>query len=124
MIVQKSLKIPVHYDTTDSKVSILDNLTARITYGIRLISELITEETEIDRKTIRKLVQNSDIREKYLEKLLKRETSNLLFEDKTSCRYDYRTGNVEVGKGKFSPLWIRISTLEKNKRNCKAKQKI
>jgi putative transposase len=54
----------VHYDTTDSKISILDNLTARITYGIMLISELITESTEIDRKTIRKLVKESDIVQK------------------------------------------------------------
>lgn len=61
MIVQKSLKIPVHYETTKSKYSILDKLTARITYSIRLISELITEETTIDRKTIRKLVKDSDI---------------------------------------------------------------
>ena len=43
MIVKKSIKIPVHYDTTKTKQSILDNLTARITYGIRLISEHITE---------------------------------------------------------------------------------
>ncbi len=61
MIVRKSLKIPVHYDITKTKKSILDRLTARITYGIRLISELITEETKIDRKTIRKLVRDSDI---------------------------------------------------------------
>ncbi len=49
MIVKKSVKIPVHYDTTKTKVSILDNLTARITYSIGLISELITKETKIDR---------------------------------------------------------------------------
>lgn len=61
MIVQKSLKIPVHYEATKAKVSILDRLTARITYGIRLISELITEDTKIDRKTIRNLVKDSDI---------------------------------------------------------------
>lgn len=61
MIVQKSLKIPVHYDITKTKQNILDKLTARITYGIGLISGLITEETKIDRKTIRKLVKDSDI---------------------------------------------------------------
>ena len=61
MIVQKSLKIPIHYDITKTKQSILDKLTARITHGIRLISELITEDTKIDRKTIRKLVKDSDI---------------------------------------------------------------
>jgi putative transposase len=170
MIVQKSLKIPVHYDTTNTKIGILDRLTARITYCIILISGLITEGTEIDRKTIRKIVKDNDItsktglsagfidqcidkviwswksyralhkdwenkvnraekriastrddnekekREKSLDKLLKREPSIPYFEEKTPCRMDYRTGNVQWGKGKFSPLWIRISTLEKNKR--------
>lgn len=170
MIFQKSLKIPIHYDTTNTKIGILDRLSARITYCIMLISELITEETKIDRPTIRKLVKDNEIatktglsagfidqcidkviwtwkshkkhhkkwenrarkameritsardekektkREKYFEKLLKREPSVPLFTEKTSCRYDYRTGNVQWGKGKFSPLWIRISTLDKNKR--------
>jgi putative transposase len=170
MIVQKSLKVPIHYDTTNTKIGILDRLTARITYGIMLISKLINEETVIDRPTIRKLVKDNEIatktglsagfidqcidkviwvwkshnkhhkkwenrttkamdrivsardekekikRQKYFEKLLKREPSIPSFTEKTSCRYDYRTGNVQWGKGKFSPLWIRISTLEKNKR--------
>jgi putative transposase len=174
MQVQKSLKIPVHYDTTKSKISILDNLTARITYCIMRISELITDETKIDRPTIRKLVKennNNNIalktglsagfidqcidkviwawnsnkrlhsewekkikraqervqsardkkekekREKSLQKLLKREPSRSLFQKKTPCRIDYRTGKVEWGRGKckFFPLWIHISTLEKRK---------
>jgi transposase len=170
MIFQKSLKIPIHYDTTNTKIGILDRLTARITYCIMLISGLITDETEIDRKTIRKIVKDNDIasktglsagfidqcidkvvwswksykklhndwekkvnraeeritssrddkekekREKSFDKLLKREPSIPAFEEKTPCRIDYRTGNMQWGKGKFSPLWIRISTLEKNKR--------
>lgn len=168
MIVRKSVKIPVHYDTTKAKVNILDNLTARITYCIRLVSELITEETKIDRPTIRKLVKENEIArrtglsagfidqcidkviwtwksvnkkhkewerrferarekvesardekekekaERSLQKLLEREPSTPSFEDKTPCRIDYRTGKVVSGKGKFSPLWIHISTLEKN----------
>jgi putative transposase len=132
----------VHYDTTNSKVSILDNLTARITYSIKLISELITEETEIDRKTIRKLVKESDIlhsdwedklkrantrlesarddkekdkAEKSLQKLLKREPSIPSFEDKTPCRIDSRTGHIEWGKDKFSHVWLHVSTHIKNK---------
>ncbi len=168
MQVQKSVKMPVHYDTTKSKVSILDNLTARLTYAIRLISDLISDDTRIDRKTIRALVKNSDVvertglssgfidqcidkviwtwksnkelhkkwekkyqraqerlesardnkekekAEKSLQKLLKREPSRPSFEDKTPCRFDYRTGKVQPGKGKFSPIWIHVSTLEKN----------
>jgi putative transposase len=170
MQVKKSIKIPVHYDTTNTKIGILDRLTSRITYCIMLISNLINENTVLERKTIRKLVKDNDLEsktgvsyglrdqcidkviwtwrsykklhndwekklkraveriesarddkekvkaEKSLEKLRKREPSKPSFNEKTSCRYDYRTGNIEVGKGKFSPLWIHVSTLEKGKR--------
>ncbi len=34
--VKKTIRIPVHYDTTTNKMDILNRLTARITYGIRL----------------------------------------------------------------------------------------
>jgi putative transposase len=61
MEIQKTIKIPVYYDTTQSKISIIDNLTARMTYCIRLISDLITEDTKLNRKTIRGLVKNSDV---------------------------------------------------------------
>ncbi len=169
MHIQKSIKIPVHHDATKAKQDILDKLTARITYCIRLISELITEETKIDRPTIRKLVKDNEIasktglsagfidqcmdkviwswksykklhtdweknvekaeqkvesardekekekREKSFQKLLKKEPSKPHFQNKnkTSCRIDYRTGKVEWEKGKFAPLWMHISTLEK-----------
>jgi putative transposase len=168
MQVKKSIKIPVHYDITNTKIGMLDRLTARITYCIRLISGLIDEDAKLDRKTIRKLVKNSDIEEKTglsygfrdqcidkviwawksykklhkkwenklelakerfesarddeekekaeksLDKLLKKEPSKPSFEDKTPCRIDSRTGKIEAGKGKLSPLWIHVSTLEKN----------
>jgi len=64
MIYQKTIKIPVHYGTTKEKIDKLNKLTARITYAIRLISELITEDTKLDRKSVRALVRNSDIVEK------------------------------------------------------------
>ncbi len=173
MQVKKSLKIPVHYDATNSKIGILDRLTARITYGIMLISGLLDKNTKLDRTTIRKLVRNSNIAEltglsygfrdqcidkvlwswksykklhkvwerkiarieeklaslteedddkkkkakleARLSKLLESEPSQPMFNEKTSCRLDYRTGKVEQGRGKFSPLWIHISTLKKGK---------
>jgi len=64
MIVKKTIRIPVHYDTTKSKVSILDSLTARTTYCIRLISDLVDDDTKLDRTTLNKLVRESDIVEK------------------------------------------------------------
>lgn len=169
MEVKKSIKIPVHYDITKTKIGILDRLTSRITYSIGLISNLIDENTKLDRTNIRVLVRNSDIegitglsygfrdqcidkvlwawksykelhndwekkvkkaeariesardekekekRDKSLQKLLKKEPSKPHFENKISCRIDYRTGKVQSGKGKFAPLWIHISTLEKGK---------
>jgi transposase len=170
MQVQKSIKIPIHYDTTKAKLDKLDNLTARITYCIRLISELITEDTKIDRPVIRRLVKGNEIalktalsagfidqcidkvmwswksyrklhkeweqkintaeerlqsardekekekREKSLQKLLKKEPSKPTFQDKTSCRIDYRTGKVQWSKNsKLTPLWMHVSTLEKGK---------
>ena len=169
MKFQKSIRIPVHYDTTNTKIGILDSLTARLTYGIMLISNLIDENTTLDRTTLNKLIKSSDIvektglsagfidqcrdkaiwawksyrklhidwekkveraterleaseddkekekKQKSLDKLLKKEPSRPTFEDKTPCRLDSRTGKITIGKGKFSQLWIHISTLEKGK---------
>ncbi|MFZ2411563.1 MAG: transposase [Candidatus Methanoperedens sp.] len=173
MIFQKTLKIPIHYDTTKSKIGILDRLTARITYTIMQISSLITDDTKLDRKTLRRLVKDSDIVEKTglsagfvqqcidkviwtwkshkklhrvwerkivrlekkladlteeegdkkkktkiearLSKLMKSEPSQPIFQKKTSCRIDYRTGKIEWSDSKLTSLWMHVSTLEKNK---------
>jgi len=64
MIYKKTLKIPIHHGTTKEKLDKLNKLTARITYTITLISALITEDTKLDRKTVRALVRNSDVVEK------------------------------------------------------------
>ena len=44
MLVMKTVKIPVHYDVTKRKLSILDSLTARTTYGVWLWSRLFKEQ--------------------------------------------------------------------------------
>lgn len=183
--VKKTIRIPVHYDATKVKIDILDRLTARITYGIRLIGELVSDiygdigstdgmddktlESVLKLSTIEELVKDGDIiektelssgfiqqcinkviwtfkshrklykewegkverteerlegarddkermrGEKWLEKLMKMKPSKPDWGHKTSCRFDYRTGVVEEGKGKLSRLWIHISTLEKGK---------
>ncbi len=182
--IKKTIRIPVHYDITKNKMDILVRLTERITYGIRLIGELVSDvyadtfangdDNDIDSvlklSVIEEIVNSSNIVEKtelssgfiqqcinkvifsykshrklhkewegkveraekrfenarddkelektdkWLEKLRKREPSKPDFREKTSCRFDYRTGTVEKAKdkGKF-PLWIHISTLEKGK---------
>jgi hypothetical protein len=62
--IHKSIKIPIHYDATRTKQNILDKLTARITNSIRLISDLIIEQTKTNRSTIRKLVKDNNIASK------------------------------------------------------------
>jgi putative transposase len=64
MEVRKTVRIPVHHGTTKSKMDRLNRLTARLTYGISLINELVSTETRLDRKTLRKLVKDSDIVQK------------------------------------------------------------
>lgn len=64
MRIRKTVKISVHYDTTKIKISILDDLTARMTYCIRLISELVDEDTELNRTIMRKLVKDNSIKQK------------------------------------------------------------
>ncbi len=51
MQVQKTIKIPIHYQTTEKKLSYLDRLTARLTYAVRQWWRIIEEnnlETEPD----------------------------------------------------------------------------
>ena len=52
MLVQKTVKVPIHYATTKNKLRVLDRLTARLTYAVKLWSEVF-ERYEI--KTRREL---------------------------------------------------------------------
>lgn len=61
MLIKKTLVIPVHYETTKSKINTLNDITARMTYCIRLISNLITKDTIINRKSIRLLGKVNEI---------------------------------------------------------------
>ena len=44
MQFKKTVKIPVHYNLTKSKLSKLDKLTAKLSYGIQLFLEIIKKE--------------------------------------------------------------------------------
>ncbi|AFD00447.1 hypothetical protein Mtc_1701 [Methanocella conradii HZ254] len=61
MLVRKTVRIPVHYGTTRSKLDRLNKLTARLAYCISLINDLITMDTRLDRKTVRKQVKENGI---------------------------------------------------------------
>jgi hypothetical protein len=47
MTVSRTLRIPVHYLTTEKKLSMLDNLTARLTYAIRLFNQCILKDVAL-----------------------------------------------------------------------------
>ncbi|AFC99292.1 Transposase [Methanocella conradii HZ254] len=64
MLVRKTVRIPVHYETTKSKLDRLGRLTARLTYCISLINGLVSPETSLDRKTLRRLVKDNNIARK------------------------------------------------------------
>lgn len=48
----KTVKVPIHWDTTAEKMSCLDQLTARLTYGVRLWSDIIKKKGIKNRKEL------------------------------------------------------------------------
>ena len=62
MIVTRTVKVPLHYQTTKMKLGILDKLTARLTYGVNLFLEIIEEHKIYTRKKIR--IYSPEVREK------------------------------------------------------------
>lgn len=62
MQVMKTVKIPVHYATTKEKRNKLNRLTARLTYCIHLLSELIERYDIRSRKALRAKVKKHGIR--------------------------------------------------------------
>ena len=61
ILIKKTIRIPVHFATTKLKQSILDNTTARITFCIKSISDLINENTELTSGAIRGVVRKNKI---------------------------------------------------------------
>ncbi|WXG46379.1 MAG: transposase [Candidatus Atabeyarchaeum deiterrae] len=64
MQVVKTVKIPLHYSTTKRKLSILDKLTARLTYGVTLWSRLIEEHGVEDRSRLRSRALEARVKER------------------------------------------------------------
>jgi len=55
MLVQKTVKVPIHYATMKGKLHALDKLTARLTYAVRLWSRLIEQHDIRTRKELQNL---------------------------------------------------------------------
>jgi len=150
---KRTVKIPIHYNLTKSKLSKLDKLTARLTYGVQLFLEVIKKEEvctrtqlvpfekQIAQKTklssafiqqskdqaiwmykgYRKLHQKWEnkckyAKDKYLQKLLKREPSFPQQSKKAVVRLDYRTASIKKLNLSMSNLWLNLSTLKKRSR--------
>ena len=54
MRIIKTVKIPIHYATTKRKLDVLNHLTARLTYGVRLWSQIIQANGIRTRSWLRK----------------------------------------------------------------------
>jgi len=63
MRVVKTVKIPVHYATTKRKLDILNKLTARLTYGVWLWSQIIRANDIRTRSGLRKAELERQVRE-------------------------------------------------------------
>jgi hypothetical protein len=125
MKLKKTVRIPVHYKTTKTKLERLDRLTARLTYGISLINALVTVDTKLDRPTLRKLVKDSDVVKKVklsaeyvdqcIDKVLWTWRS---YEDKYSewkYRYDRAVEELDnFGDDERKKLEKKVWRLEKN----------
>jgi putative transposase len=63
MQIVKTVKIPVHYATTKRKLDILNKLTARLTYGVHLWSQIIEANNIRSRSGLRKAELECQVRE-------------------------------------------------------------
>jgi putative transposase len=62
MHVVKTIKIPVHYATTKRKLGMLNRLTARLTYGVHLWSQIIESNNIRTRSGLRKRKFEQEVR--------------------------------------------------------------
>ena len=64
MLVQKTVKIPIHYATTEGKLHVLDRLTARLTHAVKLWSGLIEQHGISMRRELQRLDYQRFVKEK------------------------------------------------------------
>ncbi len=64
MLVQKTVKVPIHYATTKCKLHVLDRLTARLTYAVKLWSGIIERHGIRTRRELQRLDYQRFVKEK------------------------------------------------------------
>lgn len=62
MRIVKTVKIPIYYATTKRKLDILNRLTARLTYGVHLWSQIIKTNGIRTRSGLRKQKFEQEVR--------------------------------------------------------------
>jgi len=63
MLIQKTVKVPIHYATTKNKLHVLDRLTARLTYAVKLWSEVIERHGIHTRRELQRLEYQHFVRD-------------------------------------------------------------
>ena len=63
MLVQKTVKVPIHYATTKNKLHMLDRLTARLTYAVKVWGEVIERHGIRTRRELQRLDHQHSVRE-------------------------------------------------------------
>ena len=63
MLVQKTAKVPIHYATTKNKLYVLDRLTARLTYAVKLWSKVIERHGIRTRRELQQLKYQHFVRD-------------------------------------------------------------
>ena len=63
MLVQRTVKVPIHYTTTKNKLHVLDKLTARLTYAVKLWSEVIGRYEIRTRRELQQLEHQHFVRD-------------------------------------------------------------
>lgn len=63
MLVQRTVKVPIHYATTKNKLHVLDRLTARLTYAVKLWSEIIERHGIRTRRKLQQLEYQHSVRD-------------------------------------------------------------
>ncbi len=64
MLVQRTVKVPIHYATTNNKLHVLDRLTARLTYAVKLWSEVIEQHGIHTRRELQRLEYQHFVRKR------------------------------------------------------------
>lgn len=104
----RTIKIPVHYETTKSKLNKLDKITARLTYCTKLFSDIIKETELLSRKELGKY-------EKEIRKITKL-NSAYIQQCKDKAIWMWKSYNKQYKKWKYK--------LERSKNNPKIYNKI